>query len=225
MKLLLVEDSARLRRSLEEAFRRSGHAVDSVDNGDDGLALALGNDYDVIVLDVMLPGLDGMTVVERLRQAERSPPVLLLTARDTVADRVRGFELGADDYLIKPFALEELLARVHALSRRRYQAVSNTVAVGALTVDMGRKHVSWAGHPIELTPREYRLLTYLVLRRGQVLSREQIEANIYDDLKDPASNVVESCISTLRKKLAACGASALIQTRRGLGYVLDEEAH
>lgn len=218
MRVLLCEDSERLQRSLSTALKKSGYAVDSATDGEEGLWLAESNDYDAIVLDIMLPKLDGLSLLKKLRAAGRNTHVLLLTAKDTVEDRVLGLETGADDYLIKPFALEELLARVQALCRRSYGKKTSELAIGPLTIDTLKKSAVVHGRQADLSPREYNLLEYLAMRRGQVVSRTDIESHIYDGLVDPMSNVVDSAICLLRKKL---GDSALIQTRRGMGYVLD----
>jgi DNA-binding response OmpR family regulator len=220
MRVLLVEDSERLQRLVGTALRKSGYAVDVAGDGMTGLRSAEGNDYDVIVLDLMLPALDGLSLLRRLRAAGRQAHVLVLTARDTVEDRVRGLGAGADDYLVKPFALEELLARVQALARRSHGAKSPLVTVGDLHVDTSRRSVSRAGRTIELTAREYALLEYLALRQGAVVSRAEIEAHIYDERAEPMSNVVDAAVYALRRKLDAPGAPPLIHTRRGMGYVL-----
>jgi len=224
LRVLLVEDSERLRRSVGAALRRSGYAVDIADNGEDGLWLAQGHQYDAIVLDIMLPKLDGLSLVGELRRRGSETNVLLLTARDTVDDRVRGLRAGADDYLVKPFALEELLARVAALCRRSYGKKNPRIVVGDLEIDTTAREVRRAGRPVSLKPREYALLEYLALRRGQVVSRRDIETHIYDDAVDPMSNVIDSAISLLRKRLAHPGAPALIHTRHGHGYVLKPES-
>ena len=217
MRVLLVEDSERLQRSICTALKKSGYAVDCASDGEEGLWLAECNEYDAMVLDIMLPKVDGLTLLKKLRASGRDTHILLLTAKDTVEDRVRGLELGADDYLIKPFALEELLARVQALCRRSYGQKTSSVRVGPLELDTLKKTAVVNGRTAELTPREYNLLEYLAMRQGQVVSRTDIEQHIYDGLVDPMSNVVDSAICLLRKKL---GDSGLIQTRRGLGYVL-----
>ena len=222
MRILVVEDSVRLQRTLGTALRKSGYAVDLAADGGEGLWHAESNTYDVIVLDLMLPKLDGLTLLERLRRRGAKVHVLLLTARDTVADRVQGLRAGADDYLVKPFALEEFLARVQALCRRAYGTKQNLLAVGDLEVDLLGRTVRRAGRPVELTAREYLLLEYLACRRGQVVSRAEIESHIYDGQVDPMSNVVDSAICSLRKKLSEPSDAALIHTRRGLGYVLEE---
>jgi DNA-binding response OmpR family regulator len=216
MRVLLVEDSPRLRRSLVSALKKSGYAIDIAENGEDGLWLAETNDYDAVVLDIMLPKVGGLEVVYRLRAKGRDTHILLLTAKDTVEDRVRGLATGADDYLVKPFALEELLARVQALCRRSYGEKNPSMRVADLELNTAARLVKRGQQSIELNPREYRLLEYLAARRGQVVTRTEIEAHIYDDLTSPMSNVVDSAICGLRKKIGA----DLITTRRGLGYVL-----
>jgi DNA-binding response OmpR family regulator len=220
MRVLLVEDSLRLQTSVAHGLRRSGYAVDVTSDGEEGLWLAESNDYDVIILDLMLPGLDGMTLLKRLRAEERGTHVLILTARDTVDDRVDGLHAGADDYLVKPFALEELLARVQALCRRSYRRKNPQIEIDDLRIDTATRTVVRRGKAIELTPREFMLLEYLALRQGQVVSRPEIEAHLYPDAAELMSNVIDSAICTLRKKITAPGAAPLIHTRRGMGYVL-----
>lgn len=218
MRVLYVEDSATLRETVGRALRLSGYAVDVAADGEAGAALALAEPYDVAIVDRMLPQLDGIALVQRLRAHGCTVPVLMLTARTAVGDRVAGLNSGADDYLGKPFALEEVLARVQALVRRRYGQTAAEVAVGPVTLNTVAKTVSCRGRPIELKPREYALFEYLVLRQGAVVTRSEIEAHIYDDLADPMSNVVNSAISILRRRLAEAGAPPLVHTRRGLGY-------
>jgi DNA-binding response OmpR family regulator len=219
VRVLLLEDSRHLQRSVSTALRKSGYAVDLTGDGEEGLWRAQSNDYDVIILDLMLPRLDGLTVLRRLRAGGQQTHVLILTAKDTLDDRVRGLQLGGDDYLVKPFALEELLARVEALCRRAYQRKSPRLAIRDLALDTGAKTVTRGGQPIELTPREYALLEYLARRQGEVVARAEIEEHIYSAEADLMSNVVDSAICSLRRKL---GAPSLIHTRRGLGYVLDD---
>lgn len=224
MRVLFVEDSKRLQMSVGSALKRSGYAVDLAGDGEEGLWLAANTEYDAIILDVMLPRLDGLTLLRKLRAKGKATHVLLLTARDTVQDRVRGLEIGADDYLVKPFALEELLARVQALCRRTYSSKQARLIVGDLEIDTLAKKVFRAGEPVALKPREYLLLEYLARRRGQVVSRNQIETHIYNDEADLMSNAVESAVCSLRRKLSESNPAPLIHTRRGLGYVLEEEA-
>ena len=222
MRVLVVEDSPRLSRNIATALRRSGYAVDAAADGEEGLWLAESHEYDAIVLDIMLPKRDGLDVLRTLRARGRPIHVLLLTARDTVADRVTGLQAGADDYLVKPFALEELLARVQALCRRAYGTKQPHLAIADLEINTSARTAQRAGRAVELTAREYQLLEYLARRRGEVVSRADIEEHIYDGQVDPMSNVVDSAVCTLRKKLANSAAAApLIHTRRGLGYVLE----
>ena len=221
MRILVVEDSPRLQRSLGTALRKSGYAVDVAGDGEEGLWLAQEHAYDVVVLDLMLPKRDGLSVLAELRRAGKTVHVLLLTARDTVDDCVQGLQAGADDYLVKPFALEELLARVQALCRRAYGTKQPRLTIADLEIDPLARAVRRAGLAIELTAREYLLLEYLARRRGEVVSRPEIEEHIYDGQVDPMSNVVDSAICGLRKKLGAAGEEALIHTRRGIGYVLE----
>ena len=224
MRVLLVEDSERLRRSVGTGLRRAGYAVDDVSDGEEGLWRARGNEYDVIVLDLMLPKLDGLSVLRDLRAGGIDTHVLILTARDAVEDRVCGLGAGADDYLVKPFAFEELLARVQALARRQHGIKRAVLRIGDLELDSTRRTLSRQGAAIDLPPREFALLEYLAMRRGQVVSRSQIEAHIYDDQAEPMSNVVESAVYALRKKIDPPGGRSFIQTRRGMGYVLDADA-
>jgi DNA-binding response OmpR family regulator len=221
MRVLFVEDSETLCQTVGATLRRSGWAVDVSRDGEDGLWHATNHDYDVIILDLMLPRLDGLSVLRKLRAQGRNTPVLLLTAKTSVPDRVIGLNHGADDYLGKPFALEELLARLAALARRRYDCGRPVLELGAMRIDTGRREVAWRGQTIPLLPREYALLEYLALRRDTVVTRSEIEAHIYDSLAEPMSNVVDSAICILRRKLAEAGLPALIQTRRGQGYCLE----
>lgn len=221
MRILLVEDSPRLGRSIGAGLRKAGYAVDVAGDGEEGLWRARSEDYDVIVLDLMLPKLDGLSVLERLRRGGKDTHVLVLTAKDTVEDRVRGLQTGADDYLVKPFAFDELLARIQTLARRSHGQKNPRIEIGQLALDLSARSVIIAGRPISLTPREYALLEYLALRQGQVVSRTQIEQHIYDDAAEPMSNVVDSTICALRRKIDLAGGTSLIQTRRGMGYVLQ----
>ena len=222
MRVLLVEDHSLLRKSLARGLREANFAVDATGDGREGLWYATGQDYDVIILDLMLPGMDGLSVLRRLRSQGRQSPVLILTARDTVADRVEGLDCGADDYLVKPFAFEELLARVRALVRRRYSAKSPVIRLGEMEIDRSAKTVRLAGRRVELTAREYALLELLALRAGQVVSRSEIWEHLYDFNAEPNSNVIDVYIGRLRRKLEGSSRGRLIRTRRGMGYVLGE---
>ncbi len=224
MRLLLVEDSERLQRSVSAGLRKAGYAVDVSGNGEEGLWLAKSDVYDVMILDVMLPGLDGLGVLERLRAAGLKTHVLLLTARDTVEDRVRGLRGGADDYLIKPFAFDELLARVEALARRAHGVKESVIRVGDLQIDPARRLAMRGNVVIDLTPRDFALLEYLAMRQGHVVSRAEIEEHIYDQQVEPSSNVVDAAVYALRKKIDPPAGPSFIQTRRGMGYVLQPPA-
>lgn len=197
-------------------------AVDYAECGESAWSLASVNSYDVIILDLMLPKLDGLTVLKRLRDQGNRSCILILSARDQIQDRVAGLEAGADDYLIKPFALQELLARVRTLIRRKYDANNPILTVGDLTIDTVRQTV-WRGERnIDLTAREYTLLEYLAFRAGQLVSRSEIWEHVYDFPDDSLSNVVDVYVGYLRKKIEVPGAPKLIHTRRGKGYVLGE---
>lgn len=223
MRVLIVEDSSRLRQTVGTWLRRNDFAVDTSADGEEALFLARTNDYDVIVLDIMLPKLDGLALLQRLRQKGRATHVLLLTAKDTVSDRVRGLECGADDYLVKPFALEELLARVKALCRRAYGSKETRLVIGDLEIDATARKVWRARQPVTLQPREYALLEYLARRRGHIVTRAEIEQHIYAGECDLMSNAVDSAVCALRRKLAEANPAPLVHTRRGLGYELAAE--
>jgi DNA-binding response OmpR family regulator len=220
MRVLIVEDYGPLRKSLRQGLEEAGFAVDASADGEEGLWYARSNDYDVIVLDLMLPRIDGLTILNRLRQGGSTVPILLLTARDTVEDRVKGLNLGADDYLVKPFAFEELLARVRALVRRGYSNKDPVIRVEDLEIDTAGRTVCRGGQPINLSAREYALLEFLAVKAGQVVSRSAIWEHIYDFHSDPESNVVDVYIGYLRKKIERPGRPKLIHTRRGQGYLL-----
>ncbi len=222
MRVLFVEDSQHLQKPIVKALKASGYAVDATTEGTEGLWLAQNHDYDVIVLDIMLPGMDGLEILETLRRDSDRTPVLFLTARDTIADRVDGLRRGADDYLVKPFALEELLARVESLSRRRYDQPTSVVALDDLVLDRAGKTVRRGSTALSLAARQFALLEYLMLRQGEVVSRTEIEEHIYDDLVSPMSNVIDSAICALRKQIAPHpDDKPLIHTRRGMGYVME----
>lgn len=221
MRILFVEDSVRLQEAVGAGLREMGYAVDLAGDGEEGLWRAETQEYDVMVLDLMLPKLDGLAVLRRLREQGRRTHVLILTAMDKVEDRVRGLNLGADDYLVKPFDFLELVARIQALARRAYGVKSPRLSIGHLVIDTTTCTVLRNGDPLELSPREYALLEFLVFHRGQVVSRQTIEQHIYDERVEPMSNVVDSAICTLRRKVDQPGEPSLIQTRRGLGYILE----
>jgi two-component system OmpR family response regulator len=216
MRVLVVEDEPELLRVLAQALREEGYAVDEADTGDDALFKATNWDYDAVLLDLMLPGLDGWQVLARLRK-HKPTPVLVLTARDAVSDRVRGLDIGADDFVVKPFNLAEVLARVRALIRRSAGRADSTVTVGDVTIDTRNRTVRKDGQSVPLTAREYAILELLALRRGQLVTKAQIYDHIFDETDDTLSNLVEVHVSNIRKKLG----KDLIATRRGMGYVVD----
>jgi DNA-binding response OmpR family regulator len=220
MKILLIEDSVRLQASIRMALKKSGYAVDVADDGEQGLWQAASGSYDVIILDLMLPEMDGLTVLTRLREKGVDTHVLILTAKDTVEDRIRGLEIGADDYLTKPFSIDELLARVAALIRRSYGQKNPKLCCGNLIFDMSRQEISVGGRALLLAPREYKVLELLARRAGALVARAEIEGHIYEDSVEVFSNVIDATISILRKKMKASGSESVIQTRRGLGYIL-----
>jgi len=222
MRILIIEDSERLQRSLSMGLSKEGFRVDVSGNGNEAYLMARSFDYDVIILDLMLPGMDGITLLTKLRHDKNPVNVLILSAKDMVEDRVTGLQTGADDYLIKPFAFEELLARVQALIRRRYGIKQNVIKVGHLTLDIARRVVRRGNDLIELPPREYALFELLVLERGKLISRTKIEEHIYDERVEPMSNVVDAAICSLRKLIDVPEENSLIQTRRGMGYIIDE---
>jgi len=211
-----VEDEPRLLRSLAKALREEGYAVDTAEAGDDGLYKAENCDYDAIVLDVMLPRLDGWQLLERLRQ-RKPTPVLMLTARDATRDRVRGLDTGADDYLVKPFDLTELLARLRALIRRSAGQARSNVEVRDVVIDTRARAVTRGGQPVALTAREYAILEYLALHRGEVVTRTALYEHLFDESDDTLSNLVDVHVFSIRKKLGA----ELIATRRGQGYCIE----
>lgn len=221
MKLLVIEDSERLRRSLRQGLSKTGFVVDFAVDGKEGLAFCRTNEYDVIVLDLMLPQLDGMTVLKTLREEGNTTPVLILSARDQLQDRVSGLDIGADDYLVKPFAFDELCARIKAIARRRFESESPLVVIGGITVDVGKRQVLARGQSIALTPTEYGIIECLVLNRGRVLSKDKLLDQLRSSEIDVTSNVVEVFVSNLRKKLSEVGIDELIITRRGYGYVIE----
>jgi len=220
MRILVVEDYPPVRKSVVKALREEGFSVDEAADGALALVMASGGRYDVLILDLMLPELGGLEVLERLRRAGETCHVILLTAKDTVPDRVAGLDLGADDYLVKPFAMEELVARVRALLRREYKKKEPIVRVGHVEVNTADHSVRADGEAVELTAKEYALLEYLALREGEVVTRTEIWQHIYDERASATSNVVDVYVGSLRKKLARPGRPKLLHTRRGEGYLL-----
>jgi len=221
MRLLVVEDDRTIAGFLVKGLQEAGYAVDHAADGDEGLALALSEPYDAAILDVMLPGVDGLAIIDRMRGRKIQTPVLILSARRSVDDRVKGLQAGGDDYLTKPFAFAELLARVQALIRRATKTTEPTsLVVGDLTVDLVTRKVERAGRAIELRPREFALLEYLMRNAGRVVSKTMILAHVWDYHFDPRTNVVDVLVFRLREKLDRDFDAKMLQTVRGVGYVL-----
>ena len=223
MRLLVVEDHPSLARSIAAGLRDEGYAVDLTFDGEEGQHLAETNPYDAIVLDMMLPKRDGWSILSALRRNNVKTPVICLTAQDGVEDRVRGLDHGADDYLTKPFAFEELVARLRALVRRSHAETSSVIAVGDLEIDLARKVARRGEKSIELSAREFALLQYLAHRHDEVVSRTDIWEHIYDQHDEVSSNVVDVYIGYLRSKIDKDFPTKLIQTRRGQGYMLSAQ--
>jgi two-component system copper resistance phosphate regulon response regulator CusR len=223
MRILIVEDEPKTAAYVSKGLTEQAYIVDIATNGIEGLHLATSGNYDLILLDVMLPGADGWTVLEALRR-QRQTPVLFLSARDEVADRVKGLELGADDYLVKPFAFSELLARIRTLLRRAPMAVEQRVQIADLDVDLVRRRVVRGGERIDLTAKEYALLDYFVRHIGEVVSRTLIAEHVWDMNFDSDTNVVDVAVRRLRAKLDDAFETKLIHTIRGVGYVFDSRA-
>ncbi|HEY1603453.1 MAG TPA: response regulator transcription factor [Pirellulales bacterium] len=223
MRVLLIEDFELLRDSLATGLREAGFAVDVAAEGKTGLWYATTIDYDVIILDLMLPEIDGLSILKQLRSEGRGTHVLILTAKDTSADRVTGLDAGADDYLVKPFDFAELLARVRALVRRKYDAKSPTISVADLELDTTTRSVRRGGQVVELSAREFALLEFLASRAGQVVSRTEIWEHVYEFNSTADSNVVDAFIRLLRRKIESPDLPKLIHTRRGHGYCLGEK--
>ncbi len=223
MRILLVEDEPNAARMLAKGLRRYAYAVDVAADGEEALYQASVNDYDLIILDVLLPMKDGFEVCRELRAAGAVVPVLMLTARDAVQDRIAGLDLGADDYLVKPFDFHELLARVRALLRRGQALRPVMLTIADLTIDTRAQRVRRGDQPIELTATEYALLEYLARRAGEVVGRSDIAEHVWDEAFDPLSNLIEVYIQRLRRKIDEGRAPKLIRTRRGAGYMLAVE--
>ena len=216
VRILLVEDERDLVAALAKALREEGYAVDVAEDGEEGLYKASNSDYDAIVLDVMLPQLNGWDLLARLRKTKQTP-VLMLTARDTSADKVRGLNTGADDYVVKPFDLPELVARLHALIRRSAGQASNTITCGDVVIDTGARTVSRKSEPVVLTAREYALVEFMALHRGEVVTRTTLYEHLFDEDDSTLSNLLDVHVSNVRKKLG----HDFITTRRGHGYCIE----
>jgi two-component system copper resistance phosphate regulon response regulator CusR len=220
MRILLVEDDRRIARFVAKGLREQSYAVDVTDNGDDASYKLSLNDYDAVILDVMIPGRDGFEVCRDLRASGSAVPVIMLTARDTVNDRVTGLDSGADDYLTKPFAVTELLARLRALLRRGHVVRPATISIADLVLDTGAQRATRNGRALALTTKEYALLEYLAREQGRVVGRAEIAEHVWDENFDPMTNLIDVHINRLRRKVDNDFAVKLIHTRRGAGYML-----
>jgi len=223
MKLLIIEDSSRLRNSLTEGFTRLGYSVDSSGDGKEGLSFAMINDYDVIILDLMLPTMDGISILKSLRRAYINTYVLILSAKDQIEDRVAGLNSGADDYLIKPFSFDELRARLLTLTRRKHNISTPLINVDSLTVDTVMRKASVDNLMLNLTPIEYLILEYLALNLNRVITYDSMINQIYTSEDDVSKNTLEAHVSSLRKKLNVLKLSNLIKTKRGFGYYIERK--
>jgi DNA-binding response OmpR family regulator len=220
MRLLMVEDDARIARFVAKGLREQAYAVDVATTGDEALYQAAINTYDLVILDVMIPGRDGFEVCRELRKSGQRMPILMLTARDAVEDRISGLDHGADDYLTKPFEFRELLARLRALLRRSGELRPAKIAVADLVLDTGAQSVSRGGHEVPLTAKEYALLEFLARNAGRVVGRAEIAEHVWDETFDPFSNLIEVYVNRVRRKIDADSAKPLLHTRRGAGYLL-----
>jgi heavy metal response regulator len=220
---MVVEDEKKVASFIKKGLEEEGYAVDVAGDGEEGLTMALAGVHDLIILDIRLPKMDGLRLLQILRQDKVTTPVLLLTVRATIEDKVLGLDAGADDYLTKPFAFQELVARVRALLRRRVEAEPTVLQVGDLILDPARRTVTRGGEKIELTPREFALLDYLMRHPGRVLTRTMIAEHVWDYSFDTSTNIIDVYINYLRKKIDADREPKLLQTVRGVGYVLKAE--
>lgn len=223
MRILVVEDEKDLNNIITKHLKKNNFSVDSVFNGEEALEYLEYGAYDLIVLDIMLPKVNGYEVIKKLRENKNETAVLMLTARDSIEDKIKGLDLGADDYLIKPFDFGELLARIRALVRRKYGNTSNTMEIDDLCIDIAKKTVVRGGKNIELTGKEYEVLEYLIQNKGHVLSRDKIRDSVWDYGYEGESNIIDVLIKNIRKKIDIGNSKPLIHTKRGLGYVLKED--
>ncbi len=221
MRILYVEDSPTLRSAVSIGLKDAGYSVTTASDGTEGLNAAQIYDFDVILLDIMLPGLNGYAILRELRKEKNEADIILLSARAELDDRITGLDMGADDYLVKPFAFEELLARIRALKRRRFGMKTNTVELGALKIDISAKQIFFSGKEISLRPREFDILEYLAMNRGKTVTRTELTDNLYDHAKDLKSNAIDSAICNIRKALADVGCENIISTIPRRGYLFD----
>ena len=223
MRILVVEDEKDLNNIITKHLKKNNFSVDSVFNGEEALEYLDYGTYDLIILDIMLPKVNGYEVIKKLRENKNETAVLMLTARDSIEDKIKGLDLGADDYLIKPFDFGELLARIRALVRRKYGNTSNTMEIDDLCIDIAKKTVVRGGKNIELTGKEYEVLEYLIQNKGHVLSRDKIRDSVWDYGYEGESNIIDVLIKNIRKKIDIGNSKQLIHTKRGLGSVLKED--
>ena len=219
MKILVVEDEIDLNNVIVKHLKKDGYSVDSAFNGEEAMDFTAVANYDLIVLDIMMPVMDGLTFLQKSRAAKLATPVLILTAKDEVDDVVKGLDAGADDYLVKPFNFKELLARARTLIRRKSGSAANEIYAGELKIDLSKKSVELGGQSIELTGKEYEILEFLMLNKGRILTRDQIKEHVWDFDYTGGSNVIDVLVKNIRKKLGEC---EIIQTKRGLGYVIKD---
>lgn len=222
MKILVVEDEKDLNSVISRHLKKNNFSVDSVFNGEDALDYLSYENYDLVILDIMMPKISGYQVIKELRTKKNDTPVLMLTAKDSIDDKVKGLDSGADDYLVKPFDFNELLARIRAIVRRKYGNISNQIVIEDLILDLAKKTVTRNNINIDLTAKEYEVLEYLMQNKGHILSREQIREHVWDFDYDGESNIIDVLIKNIRKKIDIDSSKQLISTKRGLGYVIKE---
>ena len=223
MKILLAEDEVDLNNVVTRYLKKNGYSVDSVLDGEEALDYLEYGEYDLVILDIMMPKVDGFEVIKKLRNKGNHTSVLMLTARDSADDKVKGLDLGADDYIVKPFDFNELMARIRAVVRRKYGNSSNRLVIGDLILDTSEKSVTRAGKQIELTGKEYEVLEYLMQSKNRILSRDQIKEHVWDFDYEGDSNIIDVLIKNIRKKIDIEAGKQIIYTKRGLGYVIKED--
>ena len=223
MKILLAEDEVDLNNVVTRYLKKNGYSIDSVLDGEEALDYLEYGEYDLVILDIMMPKVDGFEVIKKLRDKGNHTSVLMLTARDSADDKVKGLDLGADDYIVKPFDFNELMARIRAVVRRKYGNSSNKLVIGDLILDTSEKSVTRAGKQIELTGKEYEVLEYLMQSKNRILSREQIKEHVWDFDYEGDSNIIDVLIKNIRKKIDVEAGKQIIYTKRGLGYVIKED--
>ena len=223
MKILLAEDEVDLNNVVTRYLKKNGYSVDSVLDGEEALDYLEYSEYDLVILDIMMPKVDGFEVIKKLRDKGNHTSVLMLTARDSADDKVKGLDLGADDYIVKPFDFNELMARIRAVVRRKYGNSSNKLVIGDLILDTSEKSVTRAGNQIELTGKEYEVLEYLMQSKNRILSRDQIKEHVWDFDYEGDSNIIDVLIKNIRKKIDIEDGKQIIYTKRGLGYIIKED--